>query len=446
MIRARQSIGIEWRPDTVRVVRLEERLGRIRWVGAAALPVEGETPLGDRLRSTLGAPADRIVLGFQGRQGFLRRLDLPAEDRRLLRQLLEFDLDRHLPLPAEKLLFDFAVMNRGEGNQWQLLVVALPRTTLDPVVELLTRAGFPPTDATLAPLAVAAAAALDGAPAGPGLVIEGAGATLRGAVLEAGRALWQRESLPKDGSPSGRAAAVQALAEEARRDASPSWVLWLGEGSGEPFRAWARSVGLGCPDPLRQFRGTPVPRDSNFIVAAALAAQGLGRGPWRLNLLAPAVPPSRQALWLRTALAAGLLGVSLGVGLWTQGYLRDRAALSRNLAKIQRLGPQVQAVEASARRVADLRRLLEGLEGASRETSKLLLLRELTLLTPHDTWLTRLAYKRGEVELAGYSPSAQELIPRIEASPSFKQASFTGNIEREGGKEHFTIRARLRGM
>ena len=79
-----------------------------------------------------------------------------------------------------------------------------------------------------------------------------------------------------------------------------------------------------------------------------------------------------------------------------------------------------------------------------REPSKLALLGELTQVTPRHTWLTRFTYRRGEVELTGYSPSTQELIPRLEGSPHFRQASFFGPIEREGDQERFTIRARVR--
>ena len=71
-------------------------------------------------------------------------------------------------------------------------------------------------------------------------------------------------------------------------------------------------------------------------------------------------------------------------------------------------------------------------------------LRELTLLTPRHTWLTRVTYRRGEMEVAGYSTSPQEMVPQLEASPLFQQASFAGSIEREGSQERFTIRARLR--
>ena len=48
------------------------------------------------------------------------------------------------------------------------------------------------------------------------------------------------------------------------------------------------------------------------------------------------------------------------------------------------------------------------------------------------------------MEIAGYSSSPQEMIPRLEASPLFEQANFAGSIESEGAQERFTIRARLR--
>lgn len=443
MIRAQESLGIDWQPDGLRAVRLERRLGRLHWRGAVAVPRAGDSPPGAGL-AALGPVPGAVVLGLPGRQGFVRRLTLPAENPGLLRPLLEFELERHLPLPAEKLAFDFSVLGLGPGNRWDLLLAAAPRQTLEAAAEALTLGGVRPTGATLRPVALAALAAWAGAPPGPGLVVEAGRGTLRGEVLEGGHALWQGER-PLPGRAEGeRAGAIRALAEEARKDAPLRWALWAGEGEGEPLAAWAGEAGLACPDPFARLHGVPAGADPAYTAAVALALQGLGQGPWRVNLLAPVLSPPRRALRARSAVGAAVLLALLGAGLWLNDYRLERRALAKNLAKLEQIEPEVQAVEAEARRSAALRRLIEALERANREPSKLALLGELTLLTPRDTWLTRLTYKRGELEIAGYSGSAQELIPRLEASPRFQQAGFSGTIEREGGKERFTIRTRLR--
>jgi len=444
MIRLRESIGIEWRSDGVRVVKLERRLGATRWIGAVDLPRDGEPSLGERVRQALGPAQGPVVLGLPGHQGFLRQLAIPAEDPSLLRRLIEFDLERHLPLPAEKLYFDFALLGRRRGTMWSLLLAATPRQMVEAAVEQLLVGGIRPTAATLAPAAIASLAAMAGAPPGPGLTVEIVDGVLRGEVLDAGRSLWQRERPVSGEAEREWTEALGALGEEARRASPLAWVLWLGEGAPEPVEAWTRQAGLTFLKPFATLRGASAQVDFSYAAAAALALQGLGLGPWRLNLLSPAVLPSRRTVRMRIAAGVALLLVIFGAAGWVNAYRLELRALAKNLAKIQRLAPEVQAVEADARKIAEIRRLIEGLEGTRREPSKLVLLRELTLLTPRHTWLTRITYKRGEVEIAGYSSSPQEMIPRLEASPLFQQAGFSGSVEREGGQERFTIRARTK--
>ncbi len=442
MIRLRESIGIEWRPHGIRAVKLERRLGATRWIGAVDLPRDGEPSLGERLRQALGPVRGSVVLGLPGDQGFVRQLAIPAEDPSLLRRLLEFDLERHLPLPAEKLYFDFALLGRRRGTLWNLLLAATPKQTVEAAVEQLLAGGIRPTAATLAPVAIRSLAAMAGAPPGPGLTVEMADGVLRGEVFEAGRSLWQHERPVSGEEEREWTEALRALGEEARRASPLAWVLWLGEGAQEPVGAWTRQAGLRFLKPFAPLRGASA--QAEYTAAAALALQGLGLGPWRLNLLSPAVLPSRRTVWMRTAAGVALLLVIFGAAGWLNAYRLERRALAKNLAKIGRLAPEVQAVEADARKIAEVRRLIEGLEGTRHEPSKLVLLRELTLVTPRHTWLTRITYRRGEVEIAGYSSSPQEMIPQLEASPLFEQAGFSGSIEREGSQERFVIRARTR--
>jgi general secretion pathway protein L len=385
-----------------------------------------------------------VVLGLPGHQGFLRQLAIPAEDPSLLRRLIEFDLERHLPLPVEKLYFDFALLGRRRGTMWSLLLAASPKQTVEAAVEQLLGGGIRPTAATLAPVAIASLAAMAGAPPGPGLTVEKAEGVLRGEVLEVGRSLWQHERPVSGEGEREWTEALRALGEEARRASPLAWVLWLGEGAREPVEAWTRQAGLTFLNPFAPLRGASAQADFSYAAAAALALQGLGLGAWRLNLLSPTVFPSRRTVQMRIAAGAALLLVIFGAAGWLNAYRLERRALAKNLAKIQRLAPEVQAVEADARRIAEIRRLIEGLDGTRREPSKLVLLRELTLLVPRHTWLTRITYKRGEIEIAGYSSSSQEVVPRLEGSPLFRQASFAGSVEREGSQERFTIRARTR--
>lgn len=442
MIRRRESVGIEWRSEGIRAVKVERGFGALRLKGAVTLPRDGESALGGALLAALGPARDSVVIGLPGRQGFLRQLQLPAKDPSLLRRVLEFDLERHLPIPAEKLCFDFAPGGRT-GSLWTLLLGAVPKQFVEAAVEPFALDGIRPTGATLVPAAAAAAAALTGAPRGRGLMLEADERVLGGQLVDAGRVVWQDERALGSSLEEDLLEAARALVRAAPRTVPITWTLWMGKGPREPIERWAREESLACLTVGSRVRGAAA-LDPTYTAALALALQGVGLGPWRLNLLNPAALPSRRTTWLRGAAVAALALALLGAGWWFNSYRLERRALAKNLAKIEWLAPQAQALEAEARRGTEVRRLVEGLETARRGPSKITLLRELTVLIPRHTWLTRVSYKRGEVELSGYSSSPQEVIPRLEASPLFQQASFTGSIEREGGQERFTIRVRLR--
>ncbi len=73
------------------------------------------------------------------------------------------------------------------------------------------------------------------------------------------------------------------------------------------------------------------------------------------------------------------------------------------------------------------------------------LLRELTLLLPHDTWLERWQVKGDTLQIIGQSAKASALIGVIEASPLFVDAAFMSPITTDPrtSKERFGLGARI---
>ncbi len=72
---------------------------------------------------------------------------------------------------------------------------------------------------------------------------------------------------------------------------------------------------------------------------------------------------------------------------------------------------------------------------------------EMTRIIPDDSWATDLAIKDRKVTFSGFSPSASNLIPLLEASPLFANPTFAGPVSRSPGTpgERFTIEMALEG-
>lgn len=76
------------------------------------------------------------------------------------------------------------------------------------------------------------------------------------------------------------------------------------------------------------------------------------------------------------------------------------------------------------------------------------ILKELTLVMPKNTWLTRVRIFESQVNIEGYSPSATLLISKLEASDLFKKVEFSAPTFRDPRQnmDRFQIKMELEGL
>ncbi len=76
------------------------------------------------------------------------------------------------------------------------------------------------------------------------------------------------------------------------------------------------------------------------------------------------------------------------------------------------------------------------------------ILKELTVVLPKNTWLTRARFFESQVNIEGYSPSATSLISRLEASPLFQKVEFSAPTFRDPRQnmDRFQIKMELEGF
>ncbi len=192
------------------------------------------------------------------------------------------------------------------------------------------------------------------------------------------------------------------------------------------------------------------------VIQAYDAARDLGLAPHALtvgsgeetqgfNLLPPALrpaPPRRSGL---TWAAAGALAVLLAALLspWLRAELSAAAGADR-----------LAEAEAQARPALELRARLDRRQQsfdaiASAVTGRApasVLLEELTRLLPDSVSLNQLSIGQEGVEMQGTAASAAAIIPRLEASAWFGQASFSSPVVRDPatGLERFQISLKLK--
>lgn len=94
------------------------------------------------LFSRLHKRDEPVALWLTGAQYLAKQVELPLAAARNLRQVLGFEMDRHTPFKAEQVYFDFRVLRAdNQGSRLAVKLVAVPRSEIDSLLNLLARWG-----------------------------------------------------------------------------------------------------------------------------------------------------------------------------------------------------------------------------------------------------------------------------------------------------------------
>jgi Tfp pilus assembly protein PilN len=367
-----------------------------------------------------------------------------------LREMVRFELERHVPFPTEDAPFDYALLPRDgaaapatPGAGYQVLVAAADRRVADGALRLAEEARLRPVSLTIAAHDLLALATVPRQERIVWIHRVGDGAEV---LFLSGSALVMSRHLP--------AVADVSLGEEIRRTfALTRWrtcdAIWV---SGDPGPSLAPQlaglgVALGEPSYTRQARQRlaaigDVSRGAAELAVAVASARRLAR----LDLIPLALRPRRvtraQVLTLVTLVATIGLGIA---ALVAPGYRQTRELAALN-ARVSALDSEVKAIEQVLREVERKRKLIGTIESLESSALRPLpVLRELTDALPTDAWLTSLNLDVKGVELTGQAAAASALIPLLENSPRLERAEFASPVTRGRDKEQFRIRAAWEG-
>ncbi|MBI4638378.1 MAG: pilus assembly protein PilM [Candidatus Rokubacteria bacterium] len=413
-----------------------------------AFAVDSDTPAA-ALRSELaarGLSPRKVALALPRAAVTVKPIDLPAVAGDL-REMVKFELDRHLPFPAEEAPFDFLALPADAealtpGGGRRVLVAAADRRLVERALGIAEEAKLRPLSVTVA--AHDLPALVKPRPRQRVVWAHRVGGDADLLLLAGGTPVLSRHVPVRDDGE---------LAQEIRRSLGVArWracdAVWVSGDSRAP-RAPSTSALTELGVPVTEPPWTPrarrrlaalkqSPRGA-FELALAVA---LGPRVRLLDLIPAARKPRRlsraQLLTLGTLAATILL--SLGA-LVAPGY-RDGRRLDAINAEIRRLDPEVRVVDRVLRDLERRRRLLATVESLESSALRPLpVLQELTELIPPDAWLTAVAFDAKGVELTGQANAASALIPVLENSPRLERVEFASPVTRGRDREQFRIRA-----
>ena len=364
-----------------------------------------------------------------------------------MREMVRFELERHVPFPADDAPFDFlplpADATNAEGEIGRrVLVAAADRRVVDMTLRLVQ-------DAKLRPVSVTVAAhdllTLTRLPSHNRLVWAHRTGDTIDLLFVADGALVMSRTLP--------AVDDAALATEIRRTFSVvKWdgcdAVWI---SGD-----AVAPAVATASPLADL-GAPVTAPAYTVAArrALGAIEGVPRGAFELAIAVALAPAERPLDLLLAALrpfrltraqkitgaAAAAAAVIVIAASMVPGY-RDGVRLAAINSEIARLDSEVRVVERMLRELESKRALVNTIDGLNASAIRPLpVLRELTELLPNDAWLTLVSLDAKGVELTGQANAASGLIPLLENSPRFERVEFASPVTRGRDREQFRIQA-----
>jgi Tfp pilus assembly protein PilN len=431
-------------PLRLAVVMLGDRLGvaAIQRDRVETFSVEAENP-GAALRAELDArslPARTVAIGLARSTVTVKPIDLPAVAGST-QDMVKFELERHLPIPADDAAFDFAelppepdIENTSEGKR--VLIAAADRRLIEAALRVADEAKLRPVSITVAAHNLVALVDTDRQQRVAWLHRNGDTAELL--LLHGDMVVFSR---------SFAAADDETLNTETRRSfAGARWrgcnAIWVsGDGA-----AAAPLLDLGVPisDPPwssraeRRLAQVTEPRGALELALATASNRGIRA----LDLIPPAIKPRRftkQEMLTAGALAA--TAVLAMAALLVPGFVENRR-LARLNGEIARIEPDVRAVERVARELDQKRQLVGVVEKINASALQPLgLLRELTDIVPSDAWVTYLALDAKGVEITGQAGAASNLIPLLENSPRLERVEFASPVTRGRDREQFRIRA-----
>jgi hypothetical protein len=384
-----------------------------------------------------------VSLAVSPHLGFFRQVSLPRAASENLAQVVTYELDRFLPLPADNLFYGFQVIEETE-TEIRLMLMAVPRDQVEVGLRLLTEATLRPVAVELAPAAAGKVFALSGRPLPPAwLLLHLADGSFELTHLHGTRVKTFAQGRNFRGQDLSRAILSQVDAMAAARP-EPQVLCIYGD-RGADFKVEnlkKHELEVIYPSHLTISGLQPDMDLSEVLPAVGAGLSCLGQTPLGINLLPPA---ERAAIRLgRFSFTTTLLLIFLGLScLWgASAFIHTRVELYRVNRQIARLSQEAKEVESLFQESRALAKQMESLGKISQFPDKLLILKGLTQLIPNNTWLSNLHLSKQYVNLIGMSSAASDLIPMLDKSGFFKKTEFASPIVTDANKlEHFKIKA-----
>ncbi|MBS4060994.1 MAG: PilN domain-containing protein [Bacteroidetes bacterium] len=399
-----------------------------------------------------GGKAD-LTLSIPKSWAIVKTVEFPSTVKENLLNVISYEMDRMTPFSAEDALYDFRILKEAEGKVKILLAVTRSQL-VKPYLDALANKGITVNKLTLNLSAMENLLNyMDRQPSS--LYIEIYDNRYIGALFADS---CSANYFDGEFNISDEKSGISKIVHEIRRaiDAykingiSPQIYVLL-KNNDSSFKETFKLL-LNMPvrflnetDIRVNFSGT---KDAISYPALGGALETLWHKSKGLNLLSKGVAAKQ--------IKPIALTIILLVVLVATGILYAAAPLYIENKRIEEIDHQiasrkdeVKKVEAIKKEIEVLQKDISTINGFKKDKHMTLgIIKEFTSITPKSTWLTRVRVTEKTVEIEGYSSSATELLPKLEASKFFQKVEFASPTFRDArlNLDRFNIKMDLENV
>ncbi|MDM8522735.1 pilus assembly protein PilM [Desulfococcaceae bacterium HSG8] len=385
------SLGIDIKADKVAIAYLKTSLKGVKLGAHGIYSMEKETPLKEKLEIIRIQIADfmkekrisptNTFIGIPSELTIFKDIEFPLAVKENLRSTLRYEMEKHIPLPADDVLFDYHILSEDKAkNRLKVLLIVGKKNSIAPYVNF--------------------------------------SGTLKGGVSGIEPCSTALVSFfahkPGEHTPGSEQDILNLLRNEpdARRHAS------LSE--------------MGIPS-------------HELVPAFGLALKGLWKTPLQINLLPPESRkrPGKAGYYMMIFLA--IMVILSGLAWGGSHFLKQKIILEELNAELKRLTSEIANIDRIRTGSQELEERLDYLNALrSGHIPALDILRELSQVIPETAWVREFRFSEKGMQIEGYAESASELIPLLEDSSVFRDVVFLSTITKEkNGRERFRVGLKL---
>ncbi len=399
-----------------------------------------------------GIPRTDVTLNIPKAWTIIRTVEFPSAVKENLATVVSYEMDRITPFTSDEALFDFRVL-KEEEDKITLLLMAARVDAVMPYMTALSENGFSVTRITVDLAGIAALCSKNEKKSEIFFINiddkEYEGARITGGLLT--QVFSGSFSTTDDVSRAEAiSSALKNLIEDAKGRSAPSKVIANFKGS-SPSLIELLKVRISVPFSILRLTDTHIrfarPYQDLPYGAIGSMADSLQPGNKGLNLLKKGIYAKQRPPFTLTIILASAVIIT-----WALYLLAPLQVEKDRLAEITRA---IASEKAEVKKVEDLKKTTGELsaEIASVRSFKedrpmaLNIIKELTVVLPKTTWLTRVRFNDTDVNIEGYAASASELLPKLEASKLFQKVEFASPTFRDVrmNSDRFVIKMEIEG-